>query len=76
VQSRLAVEAERLGGGGVVAPTLEDVQVVGVIDGRDDGCAAGGQAGGSVRLRELVSVAHVRIRVFFEHDRIPSYSGA
>ena len=41
-----AVEAEGLGGGGVVAAAFGDVQVAGVFDGRDDGGADGGQAGG------------------------------
>jgi hypothetical protein len=43
-----AVEAEGLGGGGVVAAALGDVQVAGVLDGRDDGGADGGQVGGPV----------------------------
>src|SRR6202043_3618623 len=41
-----AVEAEGLGGGGVVAPAFGDVQVAGVFDSRDDGGADGGQVGG------------------------------
>jgi len=41
-----AVEAEGLGGGGVVAAAFGDVQVAGVFDGRDDGGADGGQVGG------------------------------
>src|ERR1700730_1505445 len=41
-----AVEAEGFGGGGVVAPAFGDVQVAGVLDGRDDGGADGGQVGG------------------------------
>jgi hypothetical protein len=41
-----AVKAEGLGGGGVVAPAFGDVQVAGVLDGRDDGGADGGQVGG------------------------------
>src|SRR6266699_4591570 len=51
-----AVEVEGFGGGGVIAPAFGDVQVAGVLDGRDDGGAYGGQvrgpaagpAGGSV----------------------------
>src|SRR5450631_4179589 len=42
-----AVEAEGFGGGGVVAPSFGDVQVAGVLDGRDDGGADGGQVGGA-----------------------------
>ena len=38
-----AVEAERFGGGGVVAAAFGDVQVAGVFDGRGDGGAEGGQ---------------------------------
>jgi hypothetical protein len=38
-----AVEAEGLGGGGVVAAAFGDVQVAGVFDRRDDGGADGGQ---------------------------------
>src|SRR5205807_2664040 len=41
-----AVEAEGFGGGGVVASAFGDVQVAGVFEGRDDGCADGGQVGG------------------------------
>jgi hypothetical protein len=41
-----AVEAESLGGGGVVAAAFGDVQVAGVLDGRDDGGADGGQVDG------------------------------
>src|SRR5487761_989351 len=41
-----AGESEGLGGGGVVASALGDVQVAGVFDGRDDGGADGGQVGG------------------------------
>ena len=37
---------EGLGGGGVVAAAFRDVQVAGVLDGRDDGGADGGQVGG------------------------------
>jgi hypothetical protein len=40
------VEAEGLGGGGVVAAAFGDVQVAGVFEGRDDGGADGGQVGG------------------------------
>jgi hypothetical protein len=43
-----AVKAEGLGGGGVVASAFGDVQVAGVLDGRDDGGADGGQVGGPV----------------------------
>src|SRR5580698_7720875 len=43
-----AVEAEGLGGGGVVASAFRNVQVAGVLDGRDDGSADGGQVGGPV----------------------------
>jgi len=32
-----AVEAERFGGGAVVASAFGDVQVASVLDGRDDG---------------------------------------
>jgi hypothetical protein len=42
-----AVEAEGFGGGGVVAAAFGDVQVAGVLDGRDDGGADGGQVGGA-----------------------------
>jgi hypothetical protein len=41
-----AVKAEGLGGGGVIAPAFGNVQVTGVLDGRDDGGADGGQVGG------------------------------
>src|SRR6266699_6595318 len=41
-----AVEVEGFGGGGVIAPAFGDVQVAGVLDGRDDGGADGGQVGG------------------------------
>jgi hypothetical protein len=41
-----AVEAEGFGGRGVVAPAFGDVQVAGVLDGRDDGGADSGQVGG------------------------------
>jgi hypothetical protein len=41
-----AVEAEGLGGSGVVAPALGNVQVADVLDGCDDGGADGGQVGG------------------------------
>src|SRR6266480_5806739 len=41
-----AVEAEGFGWGGVVAAAFGDVQVAGVFEGRDDGCADGGQVGG------------------------------
>ena len=41
-----AVEAEGLGGGGVVAAAFGDVQVAGVFEGRDDGGADGGQVDG------------------------------
>jgi hypothetical protein len=41
-----AVEVEGLGGGGVVTSAFGDVQVAGVLDGRDDGGADGGQVGG------------------------------
>ena len=41
-----AVESEGFGGRGVVAPAFGDVQVAGVLDGRDDGRADGGQVGG------------------------------
>ena len=41
-----AVEAEGLGGGGVVAAAFGDVQVTGVFDSRDDGGADGGQVDG------------------------------
>ena len=37
---------EGLGGGGVVTSAFGDVQVAGVLDGRDDGGADGGQVGG------------------------------
>jgi hypothetical protein len=43
-----AVEMEGFGRGGVVAPAFRDVQVTGVLDGRDDGSADGGQVGGPV----------------------------
>jgi len=57
-----AVEAEGLGGGGVVAAAFGDVQVTGVFDSRDDGGADGGQidgpaagpAGGSVLAERRV----------------------
>jgi hypothetical protein len=39
------VEAEGLGGSGVVAAAFGDVQVAGVFEGRDDGGADGGQVG-------------------------------
>lgn len=42
-----AVEAEGLGGGGVVAAAFGDVQVASVFNGRGDGSADGGQVGGS-----------------------------
>ena len=41
-----AVEAEGFGGGGVVAAAFGDVQVAGVLEGRDDGGADGGQVDG------------------------------
>jgi hypothetical protein len=41
-----AVELEGFGRSGVVAPAFRDVQVTGVLDGRDDGGADGGQVGG------------------------------
>ena len=41
-----AVEAEGFGWGGVVASAFGDVQVAGVLDGRDDRGADGGQVGG------------------------------
>src|SRR6266567_6244730 len=41
-----AVEVEGFGGGGVIAPAFGDVQVAGVLDGRDDGGADGGQVNG------------------------------
>src|SRR6266567_2991478 len=41
-----AVEAEGFGGGGVVAAAFGDVQLAGVLDGRDDGGADGCQVGG------------------------------
>ena len=41
-----AMEAEGLGGGGVVAAAFGGVQVAGVLDGRDDGGADGGQVDG------------------------------
>jgi hypothetical protein len=40
-----AVEMEGFGGGGVIAPAFRDVQVAGVLDGRDDGGVDGGQVG-------------------------------
>ena len=40
------VEAEGFGRGSVVASAFGDVQVAGVLDGRDDGSADGGQVGG------------------------------
>src|ERR1700689_4366731 len=40
-----AVQMEGLGRGRVVAPALGDVQVTGVLDGRDDRGADGGQVG-------------------------------
>src|SRR5690349_18786291 len=40
-----AVEAESLGGGCVVAPAFGDVQVAGVLEGRDHSGADGGQVG-------------------------------
>src|ERR1700690_3147546 len=43
-----AMEAEGFGRGGVVAAAFGDVQVAGVLDGRDDGGADGGQVGGPV----------------------------
>ena len=43
-----AVEAEGLGGGGVVAAAFGDVQVAGVFEGRGDGGADGGQVDGPV----------------------------
>src|ERR1039458_6065287 len=42
-----AVEAEGFGWCCVVAPSFGDVQVAGVLDGRDDGGADGGQVGGA-----------------------------
>ena len=52
-----AVEVEGFGEGGVVAPTFGDVQVAGVLEGRDDGGADGGQVDGPlpVRLAEVSS---------------------
>ena len=41
-----AVESEGFGGSAVVASAFGDVQVAGVLDGRDDGGADGGQVGG------------------------------
>src|SRR6266700_3524586 len=41
------VEAEGFGRGGVVAAAFGDVQVAGVLEGRDDGGADGGQVGRS-----------------------------
>jgi hypothetical protein len=41
-----AVEMEGFGGGGVIAPAFRDVQVAGVLDGRDDRGADSGQVGG------------------------------
>src|ERR1700730_8381557 len=41
-----AVEMEGLGGSGVIAPAFRDVQVAGVLDGRDDRSADGSQVGG------------------------------
>src|SRR6185312_10126725 len=41
-----AVESEGFGWRGVVAAAFGDVQVSGVLDGRDDGRADGGQVGG------------------------------
>src|SRR5690348_17193143 len=38
-----AVKSERFGGGGVVAAAFGDVQVAGVLEGRGDGGADGGQ---------------------------------
>ncbi len=38
-----AVQAEGLGGGGMVAAAFGDVQVAGIFEGRDDGGADGGQ---------------------------------
>jgi hypothetical protein len=43
-----AVEMEGLGRGGVVTSAFRNVQVAGVLDGRDDGGADGGQVGGPV----------------------------
>ena len=51
-----AVEAEGLGGGGMVAAAFGDVQIAGVLDSRDDGGADGrkvdrfvaGAAGGGI----------------------------
>ena len=40
------VQVEGFGDGGVVAPAFGDVQVAGVLDGRDDRGADGGQVGG------------------------------
>jgi hypothetical protein len=40
-----AMEAEGFGGGGMVASAFGDVQVAGLLDGRDDGGADGGQVG-------------------------------
>jgi hypothetical protein len=40
-----AVEMEGFGGGGVITPAFGDVQVAGVLDGRGDGGADGGQVG-------------------------------
>jgi len=42
-----AVEAESLGGGGVVAASFGDVQVACVFEGRDDGRPDGGQVDGA-----------------------------
>ena len=44
------VEGESFGGGGVGAPTFEDVEVAGVFDGRDDGGADGSLWGGIIVL--------------------------
>ena len=42
------VEAEGFGRRGVVAPALGDVQIAGVLDGRDDGSPDGGEVDGPV----------------------------
>src|SRR3984893_9501774 len=42
-----AVEVDGFGGGGVVAPSFGNVQVTGIFDGRDDGCADSSQVGGA-----------------------------
>src|SRR6516225_46137 len=64
-----AVEAEGLGGGGVVASAFGDVQVAGVLESRGDGGADGGQvdrpaagsAGGGILAETQVADVVMRL---------------